>query len=378
MKILFISSWFPNKQEPTNGNFVQRHAEAVATQHDVEILHTIGDFNQKEIFVFDDQVINGIRTLIIYYKNSKNPIQNFLRRMKAYRMGFAKMQKPDLVHANVLHNNMLFAVYLKKKHKIPFVVTEHWTVLRKMNHGTTSPVIKNIAKLIGNQAAEILPVSDDLKKSLVALGIKTPMKVVPNVVDTALFEPLDIDKKEFTFIHISNLIPRKNADKILNVTVNLLKKGFPIKLKIGGDGETANLRTIVAKEDLEDKIEIFDTLTISEVSQKLKTSDCFILFSNDENQPCVIAESFASGIKVISTNVGGISEFFPDHFGILIDRPDELLLENAMLELMNEDEILNKKQIADYAKKTFSQEAIAEQYSAVYKNVLSVNNRFEN
>jgi hypothetical protein len=43
----------------------------------VEILHAIGDFNQKEKFVFDDKHINGIRTLIVYYKNSKNPL-NFL------------------------------------------------------------------------------------------------------------------------------------------------------------------------------------------------------------------------------------------------------------------------------------------------------------
>ena len=57
-KILFISSWFPNKLEPTNGNFVQRHAEAVSLLHDVEVLHAIGYFNEKEKFVFDDQVIN--------------------------------------------------------------------------------------------------------------------------------------------------------------------------------------------------------------------------------------------------------------------------------------------------------------------------------
>ena len=65
-KILFISSWFPNKLEPTNGNFVQRHAEAVAKIHEVEILHAIGDSKQKGIFHFDDQKINGIRTLIVY------------------------------------------------------------------------------------------------------------------------------------------------------------------------------------------------------------------------------------------------------------------------------------------------------------------------
>lgn len=370
MKILFLSSWFPNKLEQTNGNFVQRHAEAVATLHDVEILHTIGDFNQKKTFVFDDKVINGIRTLIIYYKNSKNPIQNFLRRMKAYKMGFAKMQKPDLVHANVLHNNMLFAVYLKSKYGIPFVVTEHWTALRKINQHQTSSAIKLIATYIGNRASAILPVSNDLKISLENLGIKKAMKVIPNVVDTHLFEPDHSQAEVFTFVHISNLIPRKNADKILNVAIKLLKEGYQLKLKIGGDGETETLREIVKKEGFENQIEVFDTLTLPQVSEKLKTSDCFVLFSNDENQPCVIAESFASGIKVISTNVGGISEFFPDNFGILVDQPDENLLEDAMKKLMKEKEISNKNEIVEYAEKTFSKNAIAEQFTDVYNKIL--------
>ncbi|OAH64419.1 hypothetical protein AXA65_18845 [Chryseobacterium sp. FP211-J200] len=340
-------------------------------KHDVEILHTIGDFDQKETYIFDDKVINGIRTLIIYYKNSKNPIQNFIRRMKAYKMGFVKMQKPDVVHANVLHNNMLFAVYLKKKFKIPFVVTEHWTALRKINQDSTSGSVKKIAKFIGNQSSMMLPVSNDLKASLAELGITTPMQVIPNVVDTQLFEPNNSALDDFTFVHVSNLIPRKNADKILNVSIKLLKEGYKLKLKIGGDGETKTLREIVQKEGFENQIEVFDTLTLPEVSEKLKTSDCFILFSEDENQPCVIAESFASGIKVISTNVGGISEFFPDNFGILVERSDESLLENAMKALLNEKVITNKKEISDYAETTFSKNAIAQQFTDVYEEILN-------
>lgn len=369
MKVLFISSWFPNKLEPTNGNFVQRHAEAVAMMHDVEILHAIGDFNQKERFVFDDKNINGIRTLVVYYRNSKNPAQNFIRRMKAYKLGFDKMQKPALVHANVLHNNMLFAVYLEKKFNIPFVVTEHWTSLRKINHHSTSKVIKFIAKYIGNKASKILPVSNDLKLSLEQLGIETPMKVVPNVVDTSLFEPITAKRGIFTFVHISNLIPRKNADKIVNVAIKLLKDGHQLKLNIGGDGDTEKLKQIVKEEGFEEQIEVFDTLTLPQVSEKMRSADCFILFSDDENQPCVIAESFASGIKVISTDVGGISEFFPDNFGVLLERQDELLLENAMKMLLK-DNASNKDEISAYAKQTFSRKAIAEQYSEVYKSIL--------
>ena len=370
--ILFISSWFPNKLEPTNGNFVQRHAEAVSLLHDVEVLHAIGDFNQKEKFVFDDEMINGIRTLIVYYKNSKNPLQNFLRRMRAYQLGFKKMQKPDLVHGNVLHNNLLFAVYLKKKFGIPFVVTEHWTALREINRNKLPFQKKMIAKFIGNQSSMLLPVSKDLEKGLKSLPIKTKMKVVPNVVDDTVFKPKTSENEKITFIHVSSLIPRKNPEKIIEAAINLWEKGFDLNLKIGGDGDIKPLMNQIEKSSFRDKIEIFGELTIYEVAEKMKNADCFILFSDDENQPCVIAESFASGIKVISTNVGGISEFFPDNFGILLEKVDVKLLEEAMIKVLNSELNSSKKEISHYAEQTFSKQKIAEKFSEIYNKVLNV------
>lgn len=371
--ILFISSWFPNKIEPTNGNFVQRHAEAVSLVHNVEILHTIGDFDQDEKYLFDDRLINGIRTLIVYYKNSKNPVKNFFRRMKAYNKGFSKLQKPDLVHANILHNNMLFAVYLKKKYRIPFVVTEHWTALRKINAEITSKIIKQTAVIIGNQAEFILPVSNDLLLGLKDLGIKSKMMVVPNVVNTQLFIPQRKADTEFTFIHVSNLIPRKNPEKILDVALNLLDKGFVFRFQLGGDGndEILNkLRNKVENSKFSDKITVFGIQTLNEIADRMGSSNCFILFSEDENQPCVIAESFASEIKVISTNVGGIGEFFPDNAGILLKKVDEAELYSAMVRMLKHDRNDDLSFLSQYAKDTFSQEMIAMKFSVIYAQVL--------
>jgi len=215
--VLFISSWFPNKLEPTNGNFVQRHAEAVSLLHDVEILHAIGDSTQNEKFIFDDKVINGIRTLIVYYKNSKNPLLNFYRRMKAYQLGFKRVEKPDLVHGNVLHNNMLFAVYLKKKYKIPFVITEHWSAFLSVNQNKLSKAKKFIAQKIAEKAELIIPVSENLGNGLKNLEIKKPIEVIGNVIDTDLFSMNNGQKNEFIFLHISNLIPLKNPDKIIQL-----------------------------------------------------------------------------------------------------------------------------------------------------------------
>ncbi len=370
IKVLFISSWFPNKLEPTNGNFVQRHAEAVSLLNDVEILHAIGDFNQQENFIFDDRTVNGIRTLTVYYKNTNNPVVNFTRRMLAYKKGFSLMNKPDLVHANVLHNNMFFAVYLKKKFSIPFVVTEHWTALRKINENITSKSVKFTAKIIGNQASKILPVSKDLEAGLKNIGITTPMKVIPNVVNTKLFSPKETPNSEFTFIHVSNLIPRKNAEKILRVALKLLNQGFRFKLKIGGDGNIELLKNLSENSSFSDRIEIFPIQPIEKIAEMMKQSDCFILFSDDENQPCVIAEAFSSGIQVISTKVGGIAEFFPKNFGILLNEPDENLLEEAMKGILKNTEVPAANEFVAYAEKTFAQQAIAQQFTEVYREVL--------
>ena len=369
--MLFISSWFPNKLEPTNGNFVQRHAEAVSLLHDVEILHAIGDSSQNEKFIFDDKVINGIRTLIVYYKNSKNPLLNFYRRMKAYQLGFKRVEKPDLVHGNVLHNNMLFAVYLKEKYKIPFVITEHWTALREINRVKLPFVQKIIAKYIGNNAVFLLPVSEDLRKSLNSLPINVKMKVVPNVVDNELFRVNDFANNEFTFIHISSLISRKNPKKIIEAAINLWKKGYDFNLKIGGDGDVNQLFKQIENSLFRDRIEIFGEQSMKEVAIKLSNADCFILLSDDENQPCVIAESFSCGIKVISTNVGGVSEFFPSNFGILLNKVDLDLLEDAMIRILNNEIKSSKFEISNYAKQIFSKQKIAEQFSEIYNKVLT-------
>lgn len=375
-RILFISSWFPNKIEPTNGNFVQRHAEAVSLSCDVEILHAIGLFDQEELYVYDDRIINNIRTLIIYYKNSKNPVQNFVRRMKAYVKGFTKMNKPDLVHANVLHNNMLFAVYLKKKYKIPFVVTEHWTALQKQNLSKTSESIKRIAKYIAKNAVYILPVSYNLKDSLQQLGITTPMKVISNVVDTEVFtiKPKNKTSDHVKFLHVSSLIPRKRPQDIINTIHSLHQKGFPVSLEIGGDGDAEALADLVKKLDAEEYISVFDAISYAEVAEKMQNSDYFILFSENETQGCVILESYACGKPVISTLVGGAAEFIKEGLGIGVEKDNTEQLYEVLEKICRKEyPFKSESEIRSFSVNGYSRKAIAEQFTAIYDDVLAKN-----
>ncbi|MBW8362368.1 MAG: glycosyltransferase [Kaistella sp.] len=369
-KILFISSWFPNKLEPTNGNFVQRHAEAVSRIHDVQILHTIGDSQQKEKFVFDEKMINGIKTLVVYYRNTQNPLLNFTRRMQAYKKGFAKLEKPDLVHANVLHNSMLFAVYLKKKIKIPFVVTEHWSAFLEINRHKLSQSQLFVAKNIAKNASLIIPVSHFLMKDLKAIGLQNKMRVVENVVDTDLFQVKEHKNDRFVFLHISNLVKLKNPEGIINTACRLYAEIPDFELQIGGDGDVESINKLIREKLASHFIKTFPLLTLNEVSEKMRSSDCFILFSEYENFPCVLLESLSAGTAAIATNVGGIPEIINDSNGMLISPSEEELFEAMKKVLKKELNFASPQKLHDEVVNRFSMEEIARKFDLIYREIL--------
>lgn len=369
-RILFISSWFPSKIEPTNGNFVQRHAEAVSLLHHVEILHAIGDSSLKQNYLFDDQVVNGIRTLVIYYRNTRNPLLNFYRRMKSYYIGFAKMARPDIVHANVLQKSMLFAVYLKRKYKIPFLVSEHWSGFLQMNRHKLSKSQLFVAKKIAEYADYLVPVSQYLKSDLKSLGFSLPLEVVENVVDTDLFRVKNSANERFVFLHISNLIPLKNPEKIINAAVSLHQEFSNFELQIGGDGDVEHLNAVIKKNNAENYIQTFEMLTSSEVADKMRNSDCFVLFSDYENFPCVLLESLSSGTPAIATKVGGIPEIINENNGVLIGNSEEELAEamrNVLLQNINFDPPVK---LHEFVENHYSMKKIADKFDQIYRKIL--------
>ncbi|UHO38535.1 glycosyltransferase [Chryseobacterium capnotolerans] len=370
MKILFISSWFPNRQEPTNGNFVQRHAEAVALLHEVEILHAIGDPHQEEELIFEDQMINGIRTLIVYYRGSRNPVLNFRNRMNAYQKGFSELKKPDLVHANILHNSMFFAVYLKEKFRIPFVVSEHWSGFLPVNRFKLSVINILTARYIGGKASYIFPVSKVLMNNLKDLKIGKNSKVVGNVVDTELFVPQKLKNNIFTFLHISNLIALKNPDAIINAAVRLRKEFENFELHIGGDGDVERLDSLILKYNGKEYIKTFAEIAYQEVAEKMRQSDCFVLFSDYESFSCVLLESLSSGVPVIATRVGAIPEIINENQGIIIDKSEEELYMAMKNMLCGNHKTDSPEALHQYVVDNFSIPAIAKQFSEVYKSIV--------
>ena len=94
------------------------------------------------------------------------------------------------------------------------------------------------------------------------------------------------------------------------------------------------------------------------------------MFSNYENMPVVINESFSCGIPVLSSNVGGISEFVNRETGELVERKDEKALLTVLENFLDNEKKYDSKQIREFALKNFSKEEVGKKIFKIYTNVI--------
>ena len=378
--ILFLCSWYPNKTDPTNGNFVQKHTEAAALLNQVSSLSVFSDHIEENIKI-DCKSENGIYNVIVYYKKVSSNIPFYSAFLKAKRYFSAlyngyntivtKQSKPDLIHVNVVYTIGLFALILKYLKKIPFVVTEHWTAFLP-NGYSVSRLTKFISKIIFNQAAMVIPVSEDLKNALIKLGVKTNFEVISNVVDQTKFKIKQINTNEIKqMLHISTAKDdHKNISGILRVlkALSLQRKDF--KLLIVSDGNLQEHIDYASKLGIFNELVFFeDTKTTEEISELMQQSDFLLLFSNYENFPCVIAEALVTGLPVVSSNVNGIPEHVNSENGILVKPRDESGLLEALNKMLNNYQNFKPESLRTYGIKHFSYEEIGKKFDAIYQSI---------
>jgi glycosyltransferase involved in cell wall biosynthesis len=258
----------------------------------------------------------------------------------------------------------------------PYVITEHWTRYLPHMDNFKGWLRKAVSRLVARNATAILPVTDNLRKAMESHGLKNVnYRVIPNVVDMKMFDihENDKDKGKKNFIHVSCFEDKqKNISGILR-TLKMLSE-IRTDWTCGMIGEGIHLEKLVryaGELGLDDKLVHFYGLKENEELADLMSGAGFqVLFSRFENLPVVILESYACGVPVLSTDVGGIKEHMNPDLGVLIDSEDENALLEKLIFLLDHYMKYDKKTIREYAENHFSREVIGKQLFEVYTRCL--------
>jgi glycosyltransferase involved in cell wall biosynthesis len=376
-KILWLVSWYPNKTDPFDGDFIQRHAKAAALYNDIYVLFVKQSESHEEV-TKEWKSANNLSEQIIYLPKKKGAFakwQNHNQWASFYKAQIdliVREFRPELIHVHVPWKVGLIALWAKKKYNIPFVVTEHWGIYNDVvtdNIRARPFLFRNFLRKIYRQSAIFLSVSKFLAEGVNKMVVNKPYEIIPNAVNTELFFPKENDSSKFRFIHVSNMVPLKNIEGMMEAAKVLAETNQNFELVMVGNKN-------YFYEDYANKLALGKILSFTgeiayaRVAVEMQNADSFILFSNIENSPCVISEALCCGLPVIATNVGGLPELVNDENGILIERQNVQELANAMALVIKTYGQYNRKKISEQAAEKFNYSSIGKLFDAIYTRIL--------
>ena len=330
-KVLHLAKWYPNKEEPLLGIFIQKHIQSVQQS-----------FNNKVISVYQTNTINSniyqivnhhinIEEVVFYHKKGLlNKIRVLYRVWKE-----TKSFQPHLIHAHVMGWTSTLAYFLSNTNKTPFLISEHWSGYRKKGYAQLNFASKILRKISARKAEQICVVSKFLKEDMIKCGVEANYTIIGNVVDGIA---LDIEKnKTFSFVFAGDLVQEtKNVKGIIEAFSEVLKHHKDIKLDIIGDGkDLKNYKALSNRLKLNNHVSFHGNRNNEYVIKTLSQSHVLILNSYFETFSIICAEALLCGIPVISTKCGGPESFLNDKTGILIDLDNKKQLTTAMESMIN-------------------------------------------
>ena len=112
-------------------------------------------------------------------------------------------------------------------------------------------------------------------------------------------------------------------------------KGIDFQCTLIGEGMDFEMMKQKAESlKLINKVSFTGLLEGQALADELASGDFLVLSSNYENMPVVILEALASGLPVVSTNVGGIKEMIDETKGILVEPRNQEALAEAIIKMI--------------------------------------------
>lgn len=368
---MFLARWYPHRYDPMFGLFVQRHAEAAALFNDVSVIYVHADETISHKFDFENTVENNVNAIRVYYKKPKSKILSLIRFIRANTLALSRLRKPDIIHVHILTRCGAIALFQKRLHGTPYIVTEHWS--RYLPGNDFSGVLRKFAtKVVVKNAKTVTTVTENLAKAMQNHGLTNNNYIVlPNVVDVNLFKPVEKHNEKCKLIHVSCFEDKsKNMSGLIDALSIIEDKQIDYQCIFIGEGIDFEVLKNYASENLDSaNINFTGLLQGQQLADELASGDFLVLSSNYENMPVVILEALSCGLPVVSTNVGGIKEIIGENCGMLVPPRDTEKLAEAIQTMIANRSKYDANLLRNKVLSKYSYESVGRFLDNIYKDI---------
>ncbi len=258
---------------------------------------------------------------------------------------FAREWRPDIIHTVppiASEAALRSGVYLK----VPVIASVLSHVKAQWWRLESGPVRARLFRFLESRAlrrpfSRIICLTHRSEQVLLAEGVPRERIVyVPHAVNVDQFhsdvvphfrKQLGLSKREFVIGYAGALIRDKGFDQLLSA-MSKLNQVKDLHLLVAGDGSLmGEWKDYVRKRELE-HVHLLGGLDHSEMPAFMASLDLFVIPSVTETLPTTLLEALATGIPVMATAVGGITEFLQSGWGITLEAPNAECIIQALEE----------------------------------------------
>ncbi|MFH0824060.1 MAG: glycosyltransferase [Pseudomonadota bacterium] len=240
------------------------------------------------------------------------------------------------------------------------------------------PLWRTLTRWVSSRSAVIAPVSEEIKRILVGLGVPESKFSLPRFgVDLDMFHPpaataAKPNDSPVTILFVGSLIPRKGLRDLLSALAH--PSLASTRLDVVGDGmDRRELMALCRDLGLEGGTVWHGTLPPRDVARLMREADIFCLPSYMEGKPNVVREAMASGLPVVASRVGGVPEMTSEgETAIIFDAGDVEALRNALVRLVSDPDLRRKIGTAGYrrmAGSALTWDVTAEDFDTIFSNL---------
>jgi glycosyltransferase involved in cell wall biosynthesis len=355
MKILSVSSVYPNPAEPGLGLFVRSRLQTMAAQAELKLIAPVPllDYSHPERRVFrpgmspfsrqDGPVeVYHPRWLFPPFGTPVNVVCEFARLMPLA----ARIHRTfpfDLIDAHFAYPDGCAAALLARAFRVPFTITLRGSETMFDAYHWRRAAIRAALR----QAAAVIGVSDELRAYAISRGaLPQHTFTIPNGIDAGIFyrrdlaaarQQLKLPSNRRLLLTAGELIEAKGHHHVVHALKTLLEHGIDAELLIagatarGGPLFERSLRQLVHDQGLDERVRFLGWVSPAVMAELFSAADVFCLASFTEGWPNVVNEALACGAPVVVTSVGGVAAMVksPD-YGIIVPQKDQKALDEAV------------------------------------------------